>query len=104
MNQLGGVAAPSDDGDSVTNILQDSDDGIDNAAFDQEGEDGCIMVDGKRAVTLQDFGKFAQANRVNAPVSPTSDPMTAKRRAFGSSIGFNVKDVAIDIHAESSKW
>ncbi|CAN8022228.1 hypothetical protein HPB47_008045 [Ixodes persulcatus] len=106
INPLGGIILPADDSDSITNMIEEPDAGIDNAAFESEHEDGCVMVDGKRAVTLQDFGKFADANRISSPSSSNSGSgsMAAKRRAFGSSIGFNVKDVTIDIHAESSKW
>lgn len=103
LNQLGSLA-PSDDGDSITHIIDEQDGGIDNVAFEQESDDGCVMVDGKRAVTLQDFGKFADANRGHSPAGSQSSSVAAKRRVFGSSIGFNVKDVTIDMHAESSKW
>ncbi|KAK8772265.1 dual oxidase maturation factor 1-like [Amblyomma americanum] len=103
LNQLG-TLAPSDDGDSITHIIDEQDGGIDNVAFEQESDDGCVMVDGKRAVTLQDFGKFADANRGHSPAGSQSSSVAAKRRVFGSSIGFNVKDVTIDMHAESSKW
>ncbi|KAL3185358.1 hypothetical protein MRX96_030173 [Rhipicephalus microplus] len=97
LNQLG-----SEDGDSITHIIDDTEDGIDNAAFEQESDDGCVMVDGKRAVTLQDFGKFA--DRAQSPAGSTAGSVAAKRRVLGSSIGFNVKDISIDMHTDSSKW
>lgn len=104
LNQLGSLVTPSDDGDSITQMIDESDVGIDNAAFEQESDDGCVIVDGKRAVTLQDFGKFADANRSQSPAGSRASSVATKRRVFGSSIGFNVKDVTIDIHADSSKW
>ncbi|XP_075538953.1 dual oxidase maturation factor 1-like isoform X1 [Dermacentor variabilis] len=99
LHQLG-----SEDGDSITHIIDDTEDGIDNAAFEQESDDGCVIVDGKRAVTLQDFGKFADSNRAQSPAGSRAGSVAAKRRVLGSSIGFNVKDVTIDMHSDSSKW
>lgn len=104
LNQLSELVVPSEDDDgededSIAKVVEESTEGIDNAAFEQGSDDGCVIVDGKRAVTLQDFGKFADARRRQSP-KPASD----KRHAFATSIGFNLQDVTINVHDETTKW
>ncbi|XP_064456410.1 dual oxidase maturation factor 1-like [Ornithodoros turicata] len=87
------------DEDAIAKASRKSKSGIDNAAFEQGSEDGCVMVDGKRAVTLQDFGKFADALRRSGRKKIAG----AKRRAFARSMGFSVKDdITINIQDESA--
>ncbi|XP_077553807.1 dual oxidase maturation factor 1-like [Haemaphysalis longicornis] len=68
--------------------------GIVNAAY-EDSDDGSVIIDGKRAVTLQDFGKYASKGERRRSFQPSS-----KRSSFTMATS---KDVNIDLQS-AAMW
>ncbi|XP_064456406.1 dual oxidase maturation factor 2-like isoform X2 [Ornithodoros turicata] len=77
--------------------------GIDNAAFDNDDDDdGSVVIDGKRAVSLQHFGKYAAKEQRRKSSNHLQLP-PRRSTGFSFTVSPSNKDVNIDLQS-AAMW
>ncbi|XP_029834115.1 dual oxidase maturation factor 2 isoform X3 [Ixodes scapularis] len=85
-SQLGtkmNVVGPEPSSSSQATELESSD-GIVNAAY-EDSDDGSVIIDGKRAVSLHNFGKYAAKEERRRSLQPASSKLSSRERTYEAS-------------------